>query len=109
MNKTVLIRRLFDIRKKYSELVDEIETIQDIEVKLKYLRLELILNRESAILKEYLDILVEDPCPKEDFNIPCAMCPEEKEHVRMGIITPRKQRFYDRESPSPSRHSYPQT
>ncbi len=97
MQKKVLLDRLEAIKKSYNKLIEELEREEDPQTKKKLLRAENLLNQESAALKEYFNLLVEDPCPEPWRGISCSECPKQAEHIANGIITKRVEFFIKQE------------
>lgn len=98
MQKQVLLQRLDAIKKSYNKVIEELEKIEDPLVKKKLLKLENLLNQESTAIKEYFNLLVEDPCPEPWRGISCSECPKQAEHLAAGIITKRVEFFIKKES-----------
>lgn len=98
MHKQVLLQRLEAIKKSYNKLIDTLEQVTDPVEKKVLLRAEVLLNQESMALKEYFNLLVEDPCPEPWRGISCSECPKQAEHIKDGTITARNVFFLKKEN-----------
>ena len=98
----ILKKRLYEIKEAYHKLVYQLMDCKNPLEKKQLLKYEALLNDESKTIKEYMGILVEDPCPNSGMNIHCSECPNEKMHVANGTITEKLEKLevgaYDRES-----------
>jgi hypothetical protein len=98
MQKQILLQRLDKIKSSYNKIIEELERTNDSCEKKILLRAENLLNQESASIKEYFDILVEDPCPEPWRGISCSECPKQAQHIKEGIITERNVFFLKKEN-----------